>query len=182
MGFFKSIGKALTAPVKAAVNSVSGLTKMVSIKNVVGLATGTKGLGSLAQEAAGRVIEGTVKAVGGMPAPSEVVTVEVGGRPVEMTTGNAAVAIENGSAVASTTKGIGFKEVANGALSGAMIGAGKALAGDKNVQSAGEKVGMAFIWEWIKQHVWYVVGGAVVLALGIWAMFFRGKKRKRNWR
>lgn len=182
MGLFKSIGKALTKGVNTVGAVTTKATSIINnvVKPIASVIPGgemiTKQLDNTANMA------NAYTKFGSRPSPSDdIVTVDVGGRDVEMSTANAIDAVRNGSAKPSTKKdgGITGNEYIDAALGGAMVGLGSHVAGTKPAQTSGSILAKAFTKEWLKQN-WYIAAGVVVgLGLAVWAIFFRGKKRKR---
>lgn len=157
MGLFSKIGKA-----------VKSVGKMVSLKNVVGVATGAKGLSELKKEATGRI----VKAVTKTPAPSvEVPT----GRSI-LDARRAARSAVSPSTAKTAGGGLTGNATVDAAIGGALAGAGVQIAGTDVGNAAGGAVAQSALNTWLKANApWLIAVGAAIA--GYFA-FFRNKAPK----
>ena len=147
MGFFKNLGK-----------SLKNVTKMVSLKNVVKVATGQAG--DLGKELATRVIAPHIKT----SAPV-VEYIEETAPLIKLTKPTASLSnqVDQTAVELAMRQNPNLKDVLQGALSGALQGAGTTLATGKDVANIGADLADNTITAWFKKHWLKVVGGIVVV-------------------
>lgn len=143
---------------------------MVSVKNIVGVATGTKSLGALGKEALGRVVTPHVKQSASAPAMSYA-PAAVQSAPV-LKSAAAQTLMKKGGG------GVTIGQVLTGAAGGALQGAGVAMSGDKNVKEVGADVIDDSIEAWFKRHALKVV--AAVVAVAGFLMWKKGQSPARG--
>ena len=141
MGLFTKIGQA-----------VKNATKVVSLNNIVKVATNPGSATAIAKEAANRAIKSLA------PAPKPATTL---GTPTRATT---------------TAKGVGTGitgvPTIDAAIGGALAGAGVQIAGTDVGNAAGGAVAQSAFNTWFKAN-WPVAAGVVAAVVGAYYAFFR---------
>lgn len=182
MGFFKNL-------VKSASNAVKGATKVVSLKNVVGVVTGQKSVTQIAAEAGNRAIQGAVTPF--IPAPASPTPLSVPTAPVATVIAPSVkrpLSVDGSATVQPTTPAVPIKTAAqkgilgtsvstgnstiDGVLGGMIAGGTKSLVqGDDGVKQLVSATTEVAAQSWFEKYWYYIAGGVVALIL-----FIRGKK------